>query len=199
MFVPKGPLPFLVLLSREEGGEGVHSGLDSYRSGVRAAGRKPGIQNFEAHIEYPSREVAGWLEIDEDTPVVVRSSQRFIDERPYSLQRSYYSMGLVRGSEIDGREKISRGAIKVLAELGHPQSGYRDELTARMPTPEERAFFMLGPGVPVVVVYRIAYTAAERPIRLTVTIYAADRNRPCYEVGNVPERRTPEDQISIVG
>ncbi|MFC4905854.1 GntR family transcriptional regulator [Actinomadura gamaensis] len=127
MFVPKGPLPFMVLLSREEGGESTPDDLDSYRSGVRAAGRRPGIRDFEARIEYPSREVAGWLEIDENSQVVVRGSR------------------------------------------------------------------------PVIVVHRTAYTAAERPVRLTVTTYAADRNRPCYEVGEVPELRTPRGQISVVG
>jgi GntR family transcriptional regulator len=109
MFVPEGPIPFFVILSREEGGDGTGSALDSYSSGVRAAGRKPSIRDFETRIEYPDREVAGWLQIDEDTQVVVRGSKRFIDDTPYSLQKSYYSMKLVRGTELEGKEKIARG------------------------------------------------------------------------------------------
>lgn len=92
MFVPEGPLPFFVILSKEEGGQGMTRGIDSYTSGVQVAGRTPAIRDFEMRIEYPSRDVASRLEIDEDTQVVVRSSKRFIDERPYSLQSSYYSM-----------------------------------------------------------------------------------------------------------
>ena len=199
MFVPKGPIPFFVVLSREEGGDGTQSPLDSYSSGVRAAGRKPSIRDFEMRIEYPDREVARWLEIDEDTQVVVRSSKRFIDDIPYSLQSSYYSMDLVRGSEIESRNKIPRGTIRVLAELGYEQTGYRDEIVARMPSPEERRFFRIGPGVPVIVVHRIAYATASTPIRLTVTTYAADRNRPSYDIGEVPERPMARGQISIVG
>lgn len=198
MFVPKGPIPFFVVLSREEGGTGADP-LDSYSSGVRAAGRKPSIREFEMRIEYPSREVAGWLEIGEDAQVVVRSSKRFIDDIPYSLQSSYYSMDRVRGTELESRHGIPRGTIRVLAELGFEQSGYRDELVARMPTPEEKRFFRIGPGIPVIVVHRIAYTSASEPIRLTVTTYAADRNRPSYDIGEVPERPMATGQISVVG
>ena len=150
-------------------------------------------------IEYPSREVARWLEIDEDTQVVVRGSKRFIDDIPYSLQTSYYSMELARGTELESRKGIPRGTIRVLAELGYEQTGYRDEIVARMPGPEEKRFFKIGPGVPVIVVYRIAYTDASTPIRLTVTTYAADRNRPSYDIGEVPERTMVTGQISIVG
>lgn len=199
MFVPDGPIPFIVLLSKEEGGDGMASGLDSYSAGVQAAGRRPRIEAFKMHIDYPAREIAGWLEIDEDTQVAVRSSKRYIDDRPHSLQSSYYSMHLVRDSEIAGKNGIARGAIKVLEELGHPQAGYRDEIVARMPTPEESRFFKIGPGVPVIVVHRVAYAADGLPIRLTVTTYAADRNRPCYELGKVPERHLAEGQISTVG
>ncbi|MFB4308433.1 GntR family transcriptional regulator [Actinomadura sp. GTD37] len=198
-FVAKGPIPFFVILSREEGGDGTSSSLDSYSAGVRAAGRKPSVRGFETRIEYPDREIAGWLEVDEDTQVVVRGSQRFIDDTPYSLQKSYYSMDLVRGTEIESKEKIPRGTIRVLAELGHEQTGYRDEIVARMPTPEEKRFFKIGPGIPVVVVYRVAYSGDSTPIRLTVTAYAADRNRPSYDIGDVPERPMATGQISIVG
>ncbi|CNE14068.1 transcriptional regulatory protein [Mycobacterium tuberculosis] len=81
---------------------------------------------------------------------MVRGSKRFIDDTPYSLQKSYYSMKLVRGTELEGKEKIARGTIRALAEMGYEQSGYRDELVARMPTPEEKRFFKIGPGIPVV-------------------------------------------------
>jgi GntR family transcriptional regulator len=179
MFVPKGPPPFIVILSSEEGGGDAYPGLDSYRSGVRAAGRSAGIRNFERRIEYPDGEIAHLLDISEDDQVVVRSSQRYIDDRPCSLQSSYYPMDMVRGTEIESREKIDRGTIKVLEELGHKQAGYRDELTARMPTPAE--------------------SVARRPIRLTVTAYAADRNRPSYEIGTVPARHYVKGQIATTG
>jgi GntR family transcriptional regulator len=197
MFVPSDAIPFIVILSKEEGGEGQNPGLDSYRSGVQAAGRKADIRDFEMRIEYPTAEVASLLEIDEDSQVAVRGSKRFIDDHPHSLQCSYYPMDIVRGTDIDSKHKVERGTIQVLRELGHEQVGYRDDVEARMPTPEERDFFKIGPGVPVNTVYRVAFSA-DRPIRLTVTTYAMDRNRLSYEVGTVPERHLSNGQTSIV-
>jgi GntR family transcriptional regulator len=62
--------------------------------------------------------------------------------------------------------------------------GWVDEITARMPTPDEAATLELGTGVPVLVYVRTALTET-RPDRLTTTIFAGDRNRLVYELGNV--------------
>jgi hypothetical protein len=62
--------------------------------------------------------------------------------------------------------------------------GYRDELTTRMPTPEEVQTLDLGAGVPVLAYVRTCYTK-ERPVRLTETIFAGDRNRLVYELGDL--------------
>ncbi|HEX6677864.1 MAG TPA: UTRA domain-containing protein [Actinomycetes bacterium] len=64
--------------------------------------------------------------------------------------------------------------------------GHHDEVTARMPTPDELRTLELGSGVPVLVYVRTAYTK-ERPIRLT-------ENEFCVLQPNFPEllaRRRP--------
>ncbi|HEY0542169.1 MAG TPA: GntR family transcriptional regulator [Actinoallomurus sp.] len=200
MYVPDSLIPFRVLLSEEEGGRGRHPGVDSYRAGVLVTGRRPEVRNFTATIEYPSAEIAGLLEISEDEQVAVRGSQRYIDDDPYSMQRSYYPMDIARGTELESRNGIARGTIEVLRELGYEQVGTRDNIRARMPTPEERSFFQVGLGVPVFVVYRMAYASAyERPIRLTVTVYPADRNQLSYDDGDVPARQLAEGEIPAFG
>jgi GntR family transcriptional regulator len=42
----------------------------------------------------------------------------------------------------------------------------------------------LGAGVPVLAYVRTCY-AKDRPVRLTETIFAGDRNRLVYELGNL--------------
>jgi GntR family transcriptional regulator len=42
----------------------------------------------------------------------------------------------------------------------------------------------LGSGVPVLIYVRTAYTK-ERPVRLTETTFAGDRNRLLYELGEL--------------
>jgi GntR family transcriptional regulator len=53
-----------------------------------------------------------------------------------------------------------------------------------MPTPEEARTLDLGAGVPVLAYVRTCYTK-ERPVRLTETIFAGDRNRLVYELGDL--------------
>lgn len=200
MYVSDSLIPFTVLLSEEEGGRGLRPGLDSYRSGVQVAGRRPDVRNFTTRIEYPNAEIAGLLQIGERDQVAVRSSERYIDDSPYSTQRSYYPMDIARGTELESPDKIERGTIEVLRELGYEQVGHRDNIQARMPTPDEKTFFRIGPGVPVLVVARMAYSAArESPVRLTVTVYAADRNRLSYDGGDAPARRLADGEIPAFG
>jgi GntR family transcriptional regulator len=191
MFVPTGNIPFTVVLSADEGG--------TYRSGVRVTGRKPDIRNFTTRIEYASAEVAGYLEIDQDSQVAVRSAERFIDGRPYSLQWSYYPMAIAKDTELVRREPTTHGTIALLRELGYEQVGTRDVIRIRMPMPDEKAFFRIGPGVPIVIVSRIAYTSSGQPIRLTRTVYPGDRNLLSYDTGTVPDRQLAEGEVTTSG
>jgi GntR family transcriptional regulator len=67
---------------------------------------------------------------------------------------------------------------------GQGVGGYRDQITTRMPTPEEAQTLDLGAGVPVLAYVRTCY-AKDRPVRLTETILAGDRNRLVYELGDL--------------
>src|SRR5215217_7269030 len=75
-------------------------------------------------------------------------------------------------------------AVRAMAEHGHVEVGYRDELTTRMPTPDEARTLDLGVGVPVLAYVRTCYSK-ERPVRLTETIFAGNRNRLVYELGDL--------------
>ncbi|HZD72367.1 MAG TPA: UTRA domain-containing protein [Actinomycetota bacterium] len=71
-----------------------------------------------------------------------------------------------------------------MADHGHIQVGHVDEITTRMPTPEEASTLDLGASVPVLVYVRTAYTK-DRPVRLIETVFAGDRNRLMYELGHL--------------
>jgi GntR family transcriptional regulator len=84
---------------------------------------------------------------------------------------------------IASRARSSRAEAS-WAEHGHVEIGYRDEITTRMPTPDEAQTLDLAAGVPVLAYVRTCYTK-ERPVRLTETIFAGDRNRLVYELGDL--------------
>jgi GntR family transcriptional regulator len=120
-----------------------------------------------------------------------RHQERRIDETPWSLQTSFYPMKYV----LDGATKlieannIPRGAVRYLEEIfGLKQTGYRDWLTVRAPDSNEISFFELpGDGrVPVFEIFRTAFDQHGTPMRLTITVFAADRNQFIVNVGDVP-------------
>ena len=132
-------------------------------------------------------QVAEKLEIGPDDQVVIRRSQYFIGEVPWQLINSYYPSDLAKGTALQQAGEIESGSIGLLAELGHPQQGFVDEVGTRMPDSREFDFFRLASGTPVLVVNRTAYSV-DRPIRLTSYIYRGDRVRLLHVEGDIPDR-----------
>lgn len=89
------------------------------------------------------------------------------------------------GTPLEQAAPSPKGASLVLTERGHQPVGYRDEIYARMPDPIETAFFRLSSPVPIAVLSRTAYDAAQ-PIRLTRYVYRADRVRLRHDMGSIP-------------
>jgi GntR family transcriptional regulator len=125
--------------------------------------------------------VATELRLEPGSPVVSRHQQRFVDQQPYSLQTSFYSMELVtRGAtRIMQAINVDQGCVLYLREvLGIEQVGYRDLITVRAPDPNETRFFQLPADgrIAVFETLRTSYDQHGEPIRITVTVYPADRN-----------------------
>jgi GntR family transcriptional regulator len=123
--------------------------------------------------------------------VVGRHQERSIDNRPSSLQTSFYPMDFVEhgATELLRATDITDGATKyVEGKLAIKRAGYRDRLRVRAPNSGEVRFF----GVPddgtvlMVETHRTAYAQGGKPIRYTVTTYPADRNQFVIEFGDVP-------------
>ena len=75
------------------------------------------------------------------------------------------------------------------------QVGYRDWIIVRAPNSIEVEFFKLPPDGRVVVyeIFRTAFDGNLQSIRLTVTVYPADRNQFVVNVGQVPD---PVESVS---
>lgn len=130
--------------------------------------------------------VAEKLEVEVGDPVVIRQSQYFIGDVPWQLINSYYPSDLAGGTALQQAGEIKSGSVGLLAELGHPQLGFVDEIGTRMPDAREFDFFKLASGTPVLVVNRTSYSA-DRPVRLTSYIYRGDRVRLLHVEGAVPD------------
>jgi len=71
-----------------------------------------------------------------------------------------------------------------LSAGGYQITRVSEEVSARMPTTAEAHRLDLGPGVPVLSIQRVNYTAEDtQPIEVTVSVMSAERYRMVYDLG----------------
>ena len=191
-FVSRKVHPFISKLNIEAESGGVEDTI--YRSEVERWGRKPEETRPRVEVQVASQLVAQHLKLraDEDE-VISRHQERRIDGLPFSLQTTFYSMELLRRGEAANRllaaASVEGGMVNYLRDnLEIIQVGWRDTIIARPPSPSEREFFGLSEKVLVAIFEfrRTSYDRDHKPIRFTVTVYPADRNRFEMEAGDVP-------------
>lgn len=196
-FVVETIVPYVTTLTGDpetaSGGEGT-----SYRTEVEARFRKASDSPPQVGIEQADDQIASELAIIKGTSVVSRHQQRYIDGTPWSLQTSFYPMDLVQSgaARLIQAGDIAEGTVEYLREsAGIRQAGYRDTITVRTPDMTETTFFRLPDDgrISVIEQRRTAYSDDGRPVRLTVSVYPADRNQFSVVVGQVPDSaRVPD-------
>lgn len=154
---------------------------EAFAWAVSQEGRAPS-QEIEVSIVQPVEEIASRLELPDEELAVVRRRLRFVDGQPYNTNDSYFPLALVADSEITRPGDITRGANRVLEELGHPQVRVVDDIWARMPTSSETERLQLQSGTPVVVYVRVGYDEGDTPVRVAVSVLPADKHLIRYEL-----------------
>lgn len=200
-FVVETIVPYVTSLTGNpttaSGGEGT-----SYKSEVQARFRMASDTLPQVGIEEAGGPMATELALPEGISVVSRHQQRYIDGTPWSLQTSFYPMDLVQKGAIRLIQAgdIGEGTVEYLRKsAGIKQAGYRDTITVRAPDMNETVFFRLPDDgrISVIEQRRIAYSDDGRPVRLTVSVYPADRNQFSVVVGQVPaDARVPDSPPS---
>jgi len=185
-FVLEPAKPFTALLSRVD-----MPPTNQYESTampvVGPAESEPQTVRFLVDSAPASASVAEKLEIAAGDPVIIRRSQQYLDDAPWMIINSYFPMDIASGTALEQAGKVEQGTNRLLADLGHEQVGFTDEIGARMPDTPEFDYFQPPTGTPVIVVNRTSYSS-ERPIRLTRYIYRGDRVRLVHEQGRIPEK-----------
>ena len=169
--------------SRAEQPDGLRSETDAYFTEVRQQGHTPS-QHFESRLVALGAEIAERLEVDDGSAAVLRRCVRSVNGQPSSIQDSYYPMDLAEDvRELLSPTDIAQGTTRLLAERGHLQVAFREEISTRMPSPEEASLLDLAGGTPVLECVRTAYTI-RRPVRVTISTFAGDGNRIVYTLGD---------------
>ena len=193
-FVVQQILPFVSKLTTDPTAGGVEDTI--YQSEVERQQRKPTVTRPRVEGQPPPSDIAllFGLQDDEDAQVVSRYQMRAIDQVPYSSQTTYYPMDFIgRGADrlLEARD-IDGGVVEYLRTRGIDQVRWRDRFTLRPPEDAERTAFGLSDKVQVAMleVRRTGYDADGHAVRVTVTVYAGDRNYLELEAGNFPPADT---------
>ncbi|MEU7567458.1 UTRA domain-containing protein [Streptomyces fradiae] len=155
---------------------------DAWAEEAAARGRE-GTQRILFAGEVPAaEEPAALLGLAAGEPVVVRRRIIELDGRPCELTDTYYPVGIARGTPLAATAKIRGGAAALLARLGHTGSRVIEDVTAGLPTPEERDRLELASGQPVLRLARQILDARDRPIQADLMTMPAHDQRLRYEM-----------------
>jgi GntR family transcriptional regulator len=189
-FVTERITPFVTTLTGDPGS----NETAVYEAAVKAERREPRVSPPQVEIQRATAQVAAALGVDRGASVISRHERCFIDDTPWAMQTSIYPMTLaLRGaSRLLEASEIEEGAVAYLAgKLGIKQVGYQDQVKVRAPDEQETAFFKLPADgrVSVFSVLRTTFDQEGTPVRLTISVYPADRNQFAVNVGDVPAVR----------
>ncbi|WP_405555711.1 GntR family transcriptional regulator [Streptomyces sp. NBC_01171] len=155
---------------------------DAWGAEAVARGGKGGQRIVHAGEVPASDEVADLLGVAAGDAVVVRRRIIELNGRPCELTDTYYPAAIARGTRLAERGKIPGGAVTLLAELGHRGVRVREDVTARMPGPDEREALHLEADEPVLRLSRLTLNDADQPIQADLIVMPAHRQQLRYEI-----------------
>ncbi|MEU4376594.1 GntR family transcriptional regulator [Pseudonocardia alni] len=149
------------------------AGLAAFGVEAEKTGFTPRVDQLEVSTASPPDEIRDRLRLGDDEDVVVRSRRYLADGQPVETAVSYVPASIAAGSPIVADDTGPGGIYARLEELGHELDRFTEEVSARMPTADERRRLQLTDGVPVMVVLRTAYDTTGRPVEVCDTLKAA--------------------------
>jgi GntR family transcriptional regulator len=139
--------------------------------------RPQGVDRIEA-----TRREARWLAIDEGTEVIVR--RRYLvgdDETPLQTYDSYLPLDLIADTPLAGPGVAHGGVYATLHRVGLTPVKLSEEVTTRMPMPEEAAVLGLGERSPVLEIVRFTRIASGRVIEALHIVSSGPRTVAIYD------------------
>jgi GntR family transcriptional regulator len=196
MFVNQrtAPLRLTLAVDQKDGLVGVEGEAASAMAQMHGRYLSASVPRVEIHPASP--EDAGLLCVPAGDDVITRRQQWHIDGMPWALQTTVYPGELAADAPaLLIASDIPTGTRDYIEQTtGIVEAGRRDLITQRRASAEEALFFGLPDDayVPVIVVVRTGYRASGAdlaPLRVTVTVYLADRVRFAVDSGVVPRAR----------
>lgn len=135
-----------------------------------SVGRQLVVDGVRVTTELPPSDIANDLGLDAATDTVVRRRRYVLDGKPVLLSTSYFPADLVEGTLIEQRDTGPGGAYARLTEAGEPPTWFQEDVTARMPTPDESDQLQLPAVSPLLVIQRLVWGPTGRRLELNAMV-----------------------------
>ena len=160
------------------------TGLSPFRIEVMKQGRTPRAETRSVTRARPPADIADRLSLDPTTSEVVRRENwYFADDEPVQVGVTYIPLDVAGDSPLATDKILGKGSIYArFEERGYPINRIREEISARMPNPEESTGLAMPPGVPVLEVLHTSFDADRQPFEVTRFVMRADLNGLDYNM-----------------
>lgn len=143
-------------------------GRGAFDSEIRALGLEP-RSDTEVEIVMPPADVAAQLGLPEGQPnAIVRRRHMFAGQTPVQIAPSYIPLEIAEGTPLAEVDSGPGGIISRFAELGFEQTRITESVRVRRPTDEEQAFLRIEEDQPVIEIWHVGWTAADRAVEVAV-------------------------------
>ncbi|MGP3999583.1 GntR family transcriptional regulator [Streptomyces sp. 8N706] len=132
----------------------------------------------------PDKALADRLKVSDKTKSVVRRENVFYaDADPVYRVTTWIPWRIAQGTGLLQAEVPHQYGIHgVFEDKGHVMARISDEITARMPTPDEVGYLNVSPGVPVIEVMHTSIDQDGEPYEVTKFVMRADMNGLSYNI-----------------
>ena len=160
------------------------TGLSPFRAEAQRQGKTARVDVPDISRVNPPADVAERLGVPTDEPSVVqRVNHYYADDEPVQIGVTYIPWTIAEGSVLATEASTGTGSIYGrFEELGHTITTAREEITARMPRPDETRILAIPPGVPVIELLHTGIDQDDRPFEVTRFVMRADLTALNYEL-----------------
>lgn len=159
------------------------TGLTPFRLEAQKQGKVARIDVVSITREIPPHDVAERLRVStSEANVVHRENHYFADDEPVQIVSTYLRWDEAQGTLLMQPKTGKDGIYGRLEELGHVMTRVCDEISARMPTPEEAFVLDLPSGVPVLEVLHTSLDQDSNPFEVSRYVHRADQTGLLYEL-----------------
>lgn len=157
-------------------------GKAAFLAEAEKEGISPGVEVLGVGPEAAPDDIAERLRVKAGAKVLVRRRRYLADGDPVELATSYLPWAVAGGTAMAKKNPGPGGIYARLEEAGHRLARFTEDVSARMPSPEEVRSLRLPAGTPVFELVRVAYDDAGDAVEVCDTVMAADRFVLSYEL-----------------